>query len=374
MSAPVWRGTASDGLARAGRAEVRGRAFSTPAFMPVGTAGTVKGLAPWDLVREGCEIILANTYHLHLRPGAETVRSLGGLHRFMGFHGAILTDSGGYQIFSHQDRVAVDDDSVTFRSHVDGSRVRLTPETVIDVQRDLDPDIAMVLDQPVALPAPPEDVALAARRTLLWARRCLDRHRATVRSGQLLFGIVQGALDSGLRARQVDELASMGFDGLALGGLAVGETREERAEVLMSTLPRMPSGGLRYVMGIGYPEDILEAIACGADLFDCVLPTRHARTGQAFTSRGIVRLRHKSERGSAEALDPDCPCRTCSTFSRGYLSHLYHSREMLGPILVTLHNVSFYQRLVRGARDAIREGRFEAFRREFFRRYAARES
>lgn len=337
--------------------------------MPVGTAGTVKGMAPNDLRTAGAEIILANTYHLRLRPGPEVVRDLGGLHRFVGFDGAILTDSGGYQIFSHAERVRIGEDGATFKSHLDGEVVHLSPEEVVRIQDLLNPDIAMVLDHPIALPAAADQVEDAAARTLRWAARCLTHHRTTVRSGQALFGIVQGALNRELRGRQVDALVEMGFDGYAVGGLAVGETRDQREVTLDATLPRLPEDRPRYVMGVGYPEDLLQAISHGADMFDCVLPTRHARTAQAFTSRGVVRLRHAEHRRKDRPLDDDCPCDTCQSFTLGYLSHLYHAKEMLGPILVVRHNIAFYQRLVRGADQAIRRGAFDTFRAQFLQRY-----
>ncbi|MBI4881715.1 MAG: tRNA guanosine(34) transglycosylase Tgt [Planctomycetes bacterium] len=360
-----FRVEARDGNARAGLAAVRGRTFRTPAFMPVGTAGSVKALAPCDLDRAGVEILLANTYHLRLRPGPERIRRLGGLHVFMGGDGAILTDSGGYQVFSQAGRVRIDEEGAAFRSHLDGEAILLTPEEVIRIQDALDPDIAMVLDHPVALPAAAEEVAAAAERTIRWAERSLAFHRSQVHSGQALFGIVQGAADLEIRARQVESLASMGFDGLALGGLAVGESKDEIAATMRQILPRFPAASPRYVMGIGYPEDLLLAIENGGDMFDCVLPTRHARTGQAFTSRGVVRLRHAALRDSLDPLDAACDCNTCARFERGYLAHLYHCDEMLGPILVARHNVRFYQRLVRAAGDAVRNACFAAFRAGF---------
>ncbi|MFH0945654.1 MAG: tRNA guanosine(34) transglycosylase Tgt [Planctomycetota bacterium] len=352
----------SDGPARAGFATIRGRSFQTPAFMPVGTVGSVKGLAPNDLRTAGAEIILANTYHLRLRPGHEVVRSFGGLHHFVNWDGAILTDSGGYQIFSHSDRVKIDEGGATIRSHLDGEQIRLTPEEVVTIQEALDPDIAMVLDHPVALPARREEVREAAARTVRWAERALQAHRSRVRSGQALFGIVQGALDLELRAEQVRALTLLEFDGYALGGLAVGESKQELATTVSAVLPLFPADRLRYVMGVGYPQDLLLAISAGADLFDCVLPTRHARTGQAFTSRGVVRLRLSAHRTARRPLDPDCDCETCRKFELGYLTHLYTCHEMLGPILVARHNVHFYQRLVRDAGRAIREGVFGEYR------------
>lgn len=359
---------AYDGSARTGEAEIRGRRFRTPAFMPVGTAGTVKGLSPDDLGRLGVEIALANTYHLRLRPHHERVREFGGLHRFMGFSGALLTDSGGYQIFSLTSNVRLDEDGATLRSPYDGEAVRLTPETAVEIQAALDSDIAMVLDHPVALPAGAPAVLAAAERTLRWAERSLAHHRRSVRSGQALFGIVQGALDVDLRQRQAERLIALGFDGYAVGGLAVGETKEQLGAAMQAGLQALPRDQPRYVMGVGYPEDILAGIAHGADMFDCVLPTRHARTGQAFTSRGVVKLKNSRWRTTRTPLDPECACETCRTFETCYLAHLYHADEMLGPILVARHNVHFYQRLVRGAGEAIREGRFAAYRAAFLAR------
>lgn len=361
--------SAQSGRARTGRLMVRGRVVRTPAFMPVGTQGTVKGLSATDLRRAGTEILLGNTYHLRLRPGPERIAELGGLHRFMGWDGAILTDSGGYQVFSLADRVKLDENGATFRSHLDGAVVELTPEEVIRIQGLLDCDIAMVLDHLVALPARPEAVADAAARTLRWAKRALDAHRSTVHSGQALFAIVQGALDLDARARQIEALVALPFDGYALGGLSVGESKEDMVRVFEGALPLLPADRPRYVMGIGHPEDILAAIAHGADMFDCVLPTRHARTAQAFTSSGIVRLRNQKHRSSTAPLDEHCSCETCTRVSRGYLAHLYHANEMLGPILVTRHNVHFYQSLVRGAGDAIAANQYAAYHANFLARY-----
>ncbi|MCC7171752.1 MAG: tRNA guanosine(34) transglycosylase Tgt [Planctomycetes bacterium] len=369
----AYRLEATDGAARAGSVEVRGRRFDTPAFMPVGTAATVKALAPSDLIRAGAQIVLSNTYHLRLRPGHERVREFGGLHAFMGWDGAILTDSGGYQIFSLRDRVKVDDDGATFSSHLDGEVIRLTPEEALRIQDALDSDIAMVLDQPVPLPAAPELVRVAAERTIAWAERSIDFHQKNVRSGQALFAIVQGAIDLDRRRAQAATLTAMPFHGFAVGGLAVGETPEQFAATLESTLPHLPPTKPRYVMGVGYPEDLLLAIGYGADMFDCVLPTRHARTGQAFTSRGVIKLRNARWRTSKQALDPSCGCETCQHFTLGYLSHLIHSDEMLGPILVARHNVFFYENLVRGARAAIVAGIYDSYRTRLLADLAASE-
>jgi len=363
MTAAVeFRIDAREGLARAGGVRIRGRTFGTPAFMPVGTLASVKALAPDDLLEARVEIILANTYHLRIRPGHRVVREFGGLHRFAAWDGAILTDSGGYQIFSHAGRVEIDEQGATFRSHLDGALIRLTPEEAIEIQAALDPDIAMVLDQPIALPARRDQIEVAAARTLRWARRSREHHRAQVQSGQALFGILQGALDLELRAKQAEALRELSFDGYALGGLAVGESKREFQATLEAVLPLLPEDRPRYVMGVGYPEDLLLAIGCGADMFDCVLPTRHARTGQAFTSRGVVRLRLSANRLARGPLDPNCACTTCRGFELGYLTHLFTCHEMLGPILVARHNVYFYQQLVRDAAFAIRRGRFAAHR------------
>ncbi|MBL8768342.1 MAG: tRNA guanosine(34) transglycosylase Tgt, partial [Planctomycetes bacterium] len=317
MGTLTYRLEANDGAARAGTIDVRGKRFETPAFMPVGTAATVKALAPSDLRRAGAQIVLSNTYHLRLRPGHTRIREFGGLHRFMAWDGAILTDSGGYQIFSLRDRVKVDDDGATFSSHLDGEIIRLTPEEALRIQDALDSDIAMVLDQPVPLPADPGLVQVAASRTLRWAERSIEFHQAEVHSGQALFAIVQGAIDLDQRRAQAAKLTTMPFDGFAVGGLAVGESEREFAATLESTLPNLPAHKPRYVMGVGYPEDLLLAIGHGADMFDCVLPTRHARTGQAFTSRGVIKLRNARWRTSREPLDPTCPCETCTQFTLG---------------------------------------------------------
>ncbi len=362
-----------DGLARCGSIAIRGRRFQTPAFMPVGTAGTVKALSPNDLEGLYVQIILSNTYHLLVRPGPDRVRELGGLHRFMGWSGAILTDSGGYQIFSQSEarRARVDDDGATFRSHVDGTEIRLTPESAIDIQDALDPDIAMVLDHFPALPATAAEIGAACARTLRWARRCRDHHRERVASGQALFGIVQGGADLDTRARQAEAIVALEFDGYAIGGLAVGEPRATLHRTIAAAIPLLPADHPRYVMGIGYPEDLLAGIEAGADMFDCVVPTRHARTGQAFTSRGVIRLRRSENRASRAPLDPNCSCETCSGFELGYLTHLYTSNEMLGPILVARHNVHFYQQIMRDAAEAIRSGTFHAYKQHFLSEYGS---
>jgi queuine tRNA-ribosyltransferase len=328
-----------------------------PAFMPVGTLGTVKGLAVDRLEASGTEFVLANTYHLALRPGAETVRNLGGLHRFMGWSGPILTDSGGYQIFSLANRTRITEQGATFQSHIDGRSIELTPERAVSIQEDLGSDVAMVLDHVVGLPSTSEEVALAMERSLRWAVRCRE---AATREDQALFGIVQGGLDGDLREESAKGLVALDFPGYAIGGLSVGETHEEMVRTLGVTVPHLPQDRPRYLMGVGRPEDLLQAIGQGVDLFDCVLPTRSGRHGVAFTDRGVLRLKNACHREKQEPLEADCPCVACR-YSLGYLRHLFVSGEMLGPILLSIHNVTYYQRLLRGAREAILADRYRAF-------------
>ncbi len=332
----------------------------TPCFMPVGTLGAVKGLAPCWVRQTGAEMILANTYHLALRPGAELVAQLGGLHRFMGWQGPILTDSGGFQVFSLAQRVQVDESGVVFRSHVDGSTVRLTPERAVQIQELLGSDVAMVLDQVVPLPSSPRLVEEAMQRSVRWAARCREAQR---RNDQALFGIVQGGLDLELRRWCLEQLQQIGFDGYAIGGLSVGEPPPEMYRVLRATVPGMPKDKPRYLMGVGRPEDLLEAIACGVDMFDCVMPTRNGRNAMAFTSRGPIRIRNRRYRDDSRPLEEDCPCLACR-HSRAYLRHLFLAREMLGPVLLSLHNLTYYQRLLAGAREAIVRGEYAAWHQE----------
>lgn len=331
-----------------------------PAFMPVGTQATIKGLLPDQVHATGARMILGNTYHLGLRPGSDVVAELGGLHRFMGWSGPILTDSGGFQIFSLAHRTRVSDKEVVFRSHIDGREVQLTPERSIAIQEELASDVAMVLDHVISLPAERRVVADAMQRTVGWAQRCRDSHR---RPDQLLFGIVQGGLDMELRAQCAEELVAMDFDGYAIGGLSVGERPEQMYQILQATIPDLPVDRPRYLMGVGRPEDLLEAIHRGVDLFDCVMPTRNGRNGMAFTDAGPIRLRNQQYERDGNPLEPDCPCVACR-YSRAYLRHLFMAGEMLGPILLTIHNLTYYQRLLAGARDAIRRGEFDSYRRQ----------
>ena len=329
----------------------------TPGFMPVGTQGTVKGLTIDQVAGTGAEMILGNTYHLALRPGHETVRRLGGLHAMSGWQGPILTDSGGFQIFSLKSINQVSEREATFRSHIDGAIVRLTPEHSIEIQEALGSDVAMVLDHVVALPASPAQVEEAMARSIRWARRCLE---AASRDDQARFAIVQGGLDSELRVQCASELSSMNFEGFAVGGLSVGEVPSEMYRVTAATCPALPENKPRYLMGVGRPIDLLESVAHGIDLFDCVMPTRNGRNALAFTDSGQLRLRNAIHREDTRPLDPNCPCVACR-HSRGYLRHLFNAGEMLGPILLSIHNLTYYQQLMREARQAIEEDRYPQY-------------
>jgi queuine tRNA-ribosyltransferase len=354
--------------ARLGRVATAHGTFATPAFIPVGTNGTVRAVGPDDLIAVGAEIVLANTYHLHLRPGEEIVAALGGLHRFMGWRGPILTDSGGFQVFSLATRRVVDDEGVTFRSHLDGSRVRLTPESAMAIQGRLGSDIAMPLDECPPYPASPEVIDRAVRRTLAWAARC----RVAVRPGQALFGIVQGGVDHALRQRCAAELAALGFDGYAIGGLGVGEPKALLYEHLAALDAVLPRGKPRYLMGLGAPEDLVEGIHHGIDMFDAVFPTRNARHGQLLTPDGPIQIRNAIFRQQTGPIDPSCDCYTCATFSAGYVRHLFAAQELLAFRLATIHNLRFVFRLLEGARSAIASGTYAAWRQAFLERYRAR--
>lgn len=349
------------GAARLGQIQTPHGQVDTPSFMPVGTQGAVKGLTPGQLAQTGTQIVLANTYHLLLRPGGPTVAQLGGLHRFMGWNRPILTDSGGYQVFSLARLRRLDDFGVEFQSHVDGAVVQLTPELSVQVQNQLGADIIMPLDDCPALPAERPALEKAVRRTAAWAKRSKAAH---CREDQAMYGIVQGGLDLDLRRECLERLISIGFDGYAIGGLSVGEPPEQMWEFLAEFAPLLPADRPRYLMGVGTPADLLNAVAAGLDQFDCVLPTRNGRKGYAFTSVGIRRLRNAAHRLSDEPLDPACDCYTCRQFSRGYLRHLFMCEEVLGGTLVSLHNITFYQRLMRQMREAIAEDRFDNLRRE----------
>jgi queuine tRNA-ribosyltransferase len=340
--------------ARAARFTTPHGVVETPAFMPVGTQGTVKGVDAGRLRETGAQMILGNTYHLALRPGEQTVAALGGLHKFMGWEGPILTDSGGFQVFSLAERMTIDETGARFRSHIDGAAVELTPERSIAIQEQLGSDVAMVFDHVVALPNAREVIAEAMRRSVRWAERC---RAAATRNDQAQFAIVQGGLDAELRAESADKLVAMDFVGYAIGGLSVGEPPPEMYAALDVTTPLLPRHKPRYLMGVGRPIDLLEGIARGVDLFDCVMPTRNGRNALAFTDAGQIRLRNQQHALDREPLDPACPCPACR-HSRGYLRHLFQANEMLGPMLVSLHNLTYYQRLVAEARLAIAENRF----------------
>lgn len=345
--------------ARAGRWVTPHGVVETPAFMPVGTRGTVKGVWPHELRDAGAQMILANTYHLALRPGEEVVRDLGGLHRFMNWDGPILTDSGGFQVFSLSDLRRMDDDKVVFRSHIDGSLLELTPQRAIQIQEALGADCIMCLDECPPANAPRQQILEAVDRTTRWAAICRD---SQLRTDQALFGIVQGGIDPGLRARSAEGLIPLDFPGYAIGGLSVGEAPADMYKTLEATAPLLPEEKPRYLMGVGRPIDIIEAVLRGVDLFDCVMPTRNARNATAFTSQGIVKLRNAKHIRDTGPLDPDCVCPACTQYSRGVLRHLFHVGEMLGPMLLSVHNLTYYQKIVRELRLAIRENRGQEFR------------
>jgi len=338
--------------------------IQTPAFMPVGTQGSVKALGPDDLRAVGADIILANTYHLLLRPGPETVAKLGGLHKFMGWTGAILTDSGGYQVFSLADLRRLDEEGVTFRSHLDGSEVFLSPEKAIAVQEALGPDIMMAFDECTPYPADREETRASAELTFRWAKRCLAARARE--DGPVLFGIIQGGMFADLRRTSAEQIASLGFPGLAVGGLAVGEEAPRRREMIDVVSEVAPRDRPLYLMGLGTPEDLVEGIARGADLFDCVLPTRNARNGQLFTRFGRLVIKNRRYKEDERPVEEGCPCYTCRRFSRGYLRHLYMSREILAYRLNTIHNLTYYLSLMRQAREAIFQGRFRGFYDDFY--------
>jgi queuine tRNA-ribosyltransferase len=352
---------ATCGLARAGVLRTSHGLVETPVFMPVGTQATVKSLSAGDLEALGAPIILGNTYHLAMRPGHELIGRMGGLHKFMAWPRAILTDSGGFQVFSQSGRRTIDEDGVTFQSHVDGSAQRLTPESAMAIQATLGSDVAMAFDECPASDADGAVVRKAMERTTRWARRCLE---APALSGQLRFGIVQGGTDVELRLGHLAEISSLPFEGVALGGLSVGEPPEVMHAVVGQVAPQMPAERPRYLMGVGRPQDLLAGIAAGIDMFDCVMPTRNARNGHLFTPRGHLNIANTGYRDDPRPIDEACPCEACRRYSLGYLSHLFRSKEILYYRLATLHNLQYYLNLVRGARQAILEGRLTAFAAE----------
>jgi len=361
----------TDGAARAGAIAMARGEIRTPAFMPVGTAATVKAMRPEEVRASGADVILGNTYHLMLRPGAERIARLGGLHRFMGWERPILTDSGGYQVMSLSGLTKVSEEGVAFASHIDGSRHMLSPERSIEVQRLLGSDMVMAFDELVPTTSTREQQCEAMERSMRWARRSreeFDRGGAHAAKAAL-FGIQQGALDPELRKRSAEALIEIGFDGYAVGGLAVGEGQAAMLGCLDFAVDMLPGDKPRYLMGVGKPDDIVEAVRRGIDMFDCVLPTRSGRTGQAFTADGPLNMRNARFAEDSEPIESGCPCPACTGFERAYVHHLVKSGEILGAMLMTQHNLWFYQRLMQRLRDAIAARRLEAFAREFLERY-----
>lgn len=343
--------------ARRGQLQTPRGNIETPAFMPVGTVGTVKGLSAKQVQATGADILLGNTYHLALRPGEKVVQEMGGLHKFMNWDRPILTDSGGFQVFSLAKMTKITETGATFRSHIDGSKLELTPERSMQIQADLGSDIAMVLDHVCPLPASPTEVAEACDRTTRWAERSL---KAAPGGKQAVFGIVQGGLDESLRQKSATDLMSLDFDGYAVGGLSVGEEPSEMYRIIAATCPHLPAERPRYLMGVGRPIDLLEGIARGIDMFDCVMPTRNGRNALAFTDEGPLRMRNLKHQLDPQPLEANCDCLACE-HSRGYIRHLFQAGEMLGPVLVSIHNLTYYQRLMTEARQAIEADSYPAF-------------
>ncbi len=359
---------ATDGAARRGKLVFPRGEVETPAFMPVGTYGTVKAMTPEELRDLGARIILGNTFHLMLRPGMEVVKAHGDLHDFMHWDGPILTDSGGFQVFSLADMRKISETGVVFRSPVDGAKVELTPEISMQIQRDLGADIVMAFDECTAYPATKETAAESMRLSMRWAARSKAAHGDNPAA---LFGIVQGGMYADLREESSAELTRIGFDGYAIGGLSVGESPHERELILSATVPNLPADRPRYLMGVGKPEDIVEAVRRGIDMFDCVIPTRNARTGFLYTRNGLIRIRNARYRTDTAPLDPECGCYTCQNYSRAYLRHLDKCGEILGARLNTIHNLYYYQQLMRELREAISAGTLEAYAQWFYARTSA---
>ncbi len=347
--------TSDNCQARRGTLTTAHGTIQTPAFMPVGTAGTVKGITPDQIKTTGAEIILANTYHLTLRPGVDVVEKLGGLHRFMAWDRPILTDSGGYQVFSLNALTRIDDEGVEFASHVDGAPVHLNAEIATDIQNRLGADIIMCFDECPPYPAEPEHVERAVNRSIAWAKRCKDAH---ANANQMLFGIVQGGISLDLRSHCAEELVGIGFDGYAIGGLSVGEGHDHMVRTVEHTAPLLPADRPRYLMGVGMPADLIASVRAGIDMFDCVLPTRNGRNAFAFTQNGPLRMRNSVHTDSTEPIEIDCPCYACRNFTRGAIRHFFNCNEMLGPILVSLHNLTFFQRFMSAIREHIEAGDF----------------
>ena len=350
--------THRDGAARRGRLELAHGAVETPVFMPVGTYGAVKAMSPEELVGTGSQIVLGNTFHLWLRPGLEVIGAHGGLHRFMGWDGPILTDSGGFQVFSLGDLRKISEEGVDFASPINGDRLHLTPEISMQIQTALNSDIAMVFDECTAYPATKEEASSSMQLSMRWADRCRKTY-----SG-VLFGIVQGGMYEDLREESLEKLKATGFEGYAVGGLSVGEPKADRGRIMRHIAPKLPPDRPRYLMGMGTPEDLIEAVAAGFDMFDCVLPTRNARNGWLFTRNGDVKIRNARHRDDPAPLDPACACYACRNFSRSYLHHLQKTNEILGARLNTLHNLHYYQELMAALRNSIQENRLEGTARQ----------
>lgn len=364
--------SATDGAARLGKIGMHRGEIRTPAFMPVGTAGTVKAMLPENVRGTGADILLGNTYHLMLRPTAERIHKLGGLHKFMNWDRPILTDSGGFQVMSLTQLRKMSEEGVTFQSHLDGTKILLTPERSMEIQRLLGSDIVMAFDECTPFPATHDEAKTSMEMSMRWAQRSRDGfdvggdHAAT----SALFGIVQGSVYEDLRFQSIDALQAVGFDGLAVGGLAVGEGQDLMFKVLDFTMPRMPEDKPRYLMGVGKPDDIVGAVERGIDMFDCVMPTRSGRTGQGFTRRGPINMRNARHKDDDRPIDAACACPTCTQYSRAYVHHLIKANEILGAMLLTWHNLQFYQDLMQGLRDAIGEGRLTAYAARFRDTYA----
>ena len=356
---------AKDGNARRGVVTTLHGEINTPAFMPVGTAATVKGVFTDDIIKTGSEILLGNTYHLMLRPTSEVIKELGGLHKFMNWDKPILTDSGGYQVFSLSELRKLTDKGVEFRSHIDGKKIFMSPEDSIQIQMNLNSDIVMVLDECTNYPSTHEEAKKSMELSMRWAKRCKEAHK----SSSALFGIVQGGMYEDLREISLNSLNDIGFDGIALGGLSVGESKEEMFKVLDYTCPALPENNPHYLMGVGKPEDILGAVERGIDMFDCVLPTRSGRTGQAFTSLGPINVRNAKYKLSNQPIDINSNNPICKNYSLGYIHHLFNAKEMLGGMLLSLHNIYFYQEMMQGIRKAIEEGNLTKFNKQFRENY-----
>jgi queuine tRNA-ribosyltransferase len=359
--------SATDGKARRGEMTFPRGTVQTPAFMPVGTYGTVKGMLPRDIVEIGAEMILGNTFHLMLRPGTEVIKEHGDLHDFTQWHGPILTDSGGFQVFSLGDMRKITEEGVRFQSPIDGSPVFIDPETSIQVQADLGSDVVMIFDECTPYPATEKEADDSMQLSLRWAKRSKDAHGD---NPSALFGIVQGGMYESLRDESLAGLVDIGFDGYAIGGLSVGEPKDDMVRILDHLADTMPADRPRYLMGVGKPADLVEGVRRGIDMFDCVMPTRNARNGHLFTSTGVVKIRNARHRHDTGPLDKDCDCYTCANFSRGYLHHLEKCGEMLSAQLNTIHNLRYYQALMAGLRDAIAEGELDAFADKFYRKQA----